>query len=307
MNPKVQRSMLILPINVPKFVERAHERGSDAIVLDLEDAVPQSEKESARKLVKDSIRLAGLAGADVLVRVNNDEEHIWKDLESSVFNGLSAIFLPKTEYPDQIMALETMIGKLERERNIEPGSIRISIHIESPVGILNMKDIASTSSRLESISLGVDDYCLQMGIRPSREASELVFPMSNIAMVARSFNLIPLGVLGSVAEYRDKDRFRLYAENSKKMGFSGGYCIHPDQVAILNDVFSPSEEEIIWGKRVMTGFEEAVVNGRASTSLDGKMVDTPIYRQAMALIERSEAIQMFENKKREIKLRNTGI
>ena len=299
MSHKIQRSMLILPVNVPKFVEKAHTRGADAITLDLEDAVPPAEKEKARALVRDSIRLAGLGGSDVLVRVNNDEEHIYKDLEAAVHDGLSAVFLPKTELPEQVLKLEGLIEKLERNRGLKSHSIKIAIHIESPLGIINLKEIAGAGSRLESVSMGVDDYCLQMGIRPSDSAEELVFPMMNIATVARAFNLVPLGILGSVANYKNLEKFRTAAEKSKKMGFAGAYCIHPDQVNILNEVFSPSKDEISWARRVMECFEKAVAEGRASTSLDGKMVDTPIYKQALALLEEARAIGIVEKRKRE--------
>lgn len=299
MSHKIQRSMLILPVNVPKFVEKAHTRGADAITLDLEDAVPPAEKEKARALVRDSIRLAGLGGSDVLVRVNNDEEHIYKDLEAAVHDGLSAVFLPKTELPEQVLKLEGLIEKLERNRGLKSHSIKIAIHIESPLGIINLKEIAGAGARLESVSMGVDDYCLQMGIRPSDSAEELVFPMMNIATVARAFNLVPLGILGSVANYKDLEKFRTAAEKSKKMGFAGAYCIHPDQVNILNEVFSPSKDEISWARRVMECFEKAVAEGRASTSLDGKMVDTPIYKQALALLEEARAIGTVEKRKRE--------
>lgn len=299
MSHKIQRSMLILPVNVPKFVEKAHTRGADAITLDLEDAVPPAEKEKARALVRDSIRLAGLGGSDVLVRVNNDEEQIYKDLEATVHDGLSAVFLPKTELPEQVLKLEGLIEKLERNRGLKSHSIKIAIHIESPLGIINLKEIAGAGARLESVSMGVDDYCLQMGIRPSDSAEELVFPMMNIATVARAFNLVPLGILGSVANYKDLEKFRTAAEKSKKMGFAGAYCIHPDQVNILNEVFSPSKDEISWARRVMECFEKAVAEGRASTSLDGKMVDTPIYKQALALLEEARAIGTVEKRKRE--------
>ena len=299
MSHKIQRSMLILPVNVPKIVEKAHTRGADAITLDLEDAVPPAEKEKARALVRDSIRLAGIGGSDVLVRVNNDEEHIYKDLEAAVHDGLSAVFLPKTELPEQVLKLEGVIEKLERNRGLKSHSIKIAVHIESPLGIINLKEIAGAGARLESVSMGVDDYCLQMGIRPSDSAEELVFPMMNIATVARAFNLIPLGILGSVANYKDLEKFRTAAEKSKKMGFAGAYCIHPDQVNILNEVFSPSKDEISWARRVMECFEKAVAEGRASTSLDGKMVDTPIYKQALALLEEARAIGIVEKRKRE--------
>ena len=307
MRQKIQRSMLILPVNVPRFVEKAHTRGADAVTLDLEDAVPPSEKENARGLVKNAIKLARLGGADVLVRINNDPEHIRKDLEAAVHEGLSSIFLPKTEHREQIQSLERMIENLERDRGLRLHSVKIAIHVESPLGIINLKEIAGAGSRLESISMGVDDYCLQMGIVPSDLGQELEFPMMNIALVARAFNLIPLGILGSVSDYTNMEKFRRAAMNSKKMGFAGAFCIHPDQVAILNEVFSPSNEEVVWAGKVKETFGKALVEGRASCSLDGKMLDTPIFKQALALLEEAQAIGTLEKRKREILARNKGL
>lgn len=306
MRQKIQRSMLILPVNVPRFVEKAHTRGADAVTLDLEDAVPPPEKENARALVKDAIKLAGLGGSDVLVRINNETEHIRKDLEAAVHEGISAIFLPKTEHPEQIQELEEMIDSLERDRGLTPHSVKIAIHVESPLGILNLREIAAAGSRLESVSLGVDDYCLQMGVTPSDSGEELEFPMMNIALAARAFNLIPLGILGSVSDYSNVEKFRRSALNSKKMGFAGAFCIHPDQVSVLNDVFSPSNEQIVWAGKVKECFSKAVAEGRASCSLDGKMVDTPIFKQALALIEEAQAIGILEKRKRESLARNKG-
>ncbi len=290
MQKKIQRSMLILPVNVSKFVEKAHTRGADAIVLDLEDAVPIAEKQAARLLVKDSIKLAGKSGSDVLVRINNDDDMIRQDLEASVMDGLSAIFFPKVERPEQIVELESKISQLERDNSLAPGTVKISVHVEGPLGILNLKHIAASGARIESISLGVDDYSLQMGIRLSDTANELLFPLATIATVSRAFGLTPLGVAGSVAEFSDLEKFRKSAYQARNLGFSGAYCIHPLQVAILNDVFSPSPDEIIWAKSVVECFEEALGNGRASTSLNGKMIDTPVYKQALAALQMAESI-----------------
>ena len=306
MQARLQRSMLILPANVQKFVEKAHTRGADAVALDLEDSVPLPEKEAVRATVRNSISLAGKGGSEVLVRVNNDDQMLVRDLESAVFEGLSAIFLPKVESPDNVLNVDRQIGVLERERGLNPGSVKVAVHIESPLGILDLRNIANSSSRIESISLGVDDYCLSMGIRPSHSAEELFLPMTTIAMVARAMGTMPIGVFGSVAEYRDKQKFLMSAQRARNMGFCGAYCIHPDQVTILNEVFSPSPEEIDWSRRVVQCFEESLRNGRASTRLDDRMVDTPVYRQALQVMELAHAIDLIEDRKKAAIIHNGG-
>jgi len=293
------RSMLILPVHVPRFVERAYQRGADAIALDLEDSVPPSEKETARALVQDAIALAGRGGAEVLVRVNNEPDLLRPDLEAAVCPGLHAIFMPKVETPQDLLALESHIAELEAARGIEAGSIRVSVHIESPRGLLNIQESLAVSKRVESVSLGVDDYCLQLGVEPSQDAMELLFPFCTLITVCKAAGVAPLGILGTVAGFRDLDGFRRAAENGRQLGCDGAFCIHPDQVAILNQVFSPAPSKIDHAQRVVVAFEEGLKAGRAAISLDGRMVDTPVYRQAKAVVNRAEAIAAIERRKAE--------
>lgn len=289
--------MLILPVHVPRFVEKAYQRGADAIALDLEDSVPMSEKEAARAFVKEAIALAGRGGADVLVRVNNEPELLKPDLESAVHPGLHAVFMPKVESPQDLIGLESQISELEAARGIESGSIRISAHIESPRGLLNMQESLAASCRVESVSLGVDDYCLQLGVAPSQDSIELLFPFCMLVTVCKATELTPLGILGTVAGFRDLEGFRRAAENGRQLGCDGAFCIHPDQVAILNEVFSPATEKIEHARRIVEAFEEGLRAGRAAISLDGRMVDTPVYKQAKAVMGRAQAIAAVEQRK----------
>jgi citrate lyase subunit beta/citryl-CoA lyase len=295
----VQRSLLILPVNVPRFVEKAYTRGADSIMLDLEDAVPQDQKQRAREMVKDSIAVAGRGGVDVFVRVNNEEALLWDDVAASVHPGLHAIFLPKTESGEQVAALEKQIATLELERGIQPGSIKMSLHIESPLGILKLQEIAVASKRTESVSIGSDDYCLQLGVEASPEGTELFFPFSMIVTVCKANGIAPMGILGSVAGFRDLDGFRRAAERGRNLGSIGAFCIHPDQVGILNQVFSPSQHDVDHALRVVEAFEEGLSRGRASVTLDGRMVDTPVYKRAKLTLERAEAVTALEQRKAE--------
>ncbi len=290
MTRNTQRSMLILPANVRKFVEKAYLRGADAVVLDLEDSVPPSEKAGARATIEEAISLAGRGGADVLVRVNTDPQLLPEDLAAAVQPGLHAVFCPKVEEPAQIRDLETRIAALEQQRGMAPGSVKIAAHIESPKGVLNVRDIAFAGSRIESMSLGPDDYCLELGVEPSSNATELFMASSLLAVACKAAGINPMGVLGTVAGFRDSEGFERSAEAAKQIGFTGAYCIHPDQVPILNRVFTPVPEKVAFARRVVTAFEEGLVQGRASISLDGRMVDTPVYRRAQALVEHARVL-----------------
>ncbi len=291
MVPRVQRSMLIMPLNVPRFIEKAYLRGSDAILLDLEDAVPPSEKEAARGRITESVALAGRGGADVLIRINNESDFIDKDLEASVVPGVSAIFVPKVESAEQVVQVEALIAHYEEERGLARGSIGLSVHIESPIGVLRLAEIASAGARIESMSLGVDDYCLELGVEPSRDAAELFFPLNMMAVVCRAHGISPIGLMGSVADFGDVQGFELSARRTRALGFMGAYCIHPDQVPILNRVYSPDPQEVEHARRVAEAFEAGLRKGRASVNLDGKMVDTPIYKQALRMLDRFRAVR----------------
>ena len=147
------------------------------------------------------------------------------------------------------------------------------------------------------MSIGVDDYLAALGIKLTEDASALFVPMTQMVIIAKAYGIIPIGVLGSVAEFRDLEAFENSAVRARDLGSEGSICVHPDQVAILNRVFSPTEESVAAARKIIETFEEAVQKGRASTSLDGRMVDTPIYKQALATVEKFEAIRRHESLK----------
>ncbi len=299
MELRIQRSMLILPAHIRPFVEKAYMRDADAIVLDLEDSVPTAKKEEARESLKDAVQIAGRGSADVFVRVNADESLLEEDLRSAVQPGLHGIFLPKVETAEHVISIQNRIYGFETAVGLDPGSVKISVHIESPLGVLNMREIAAAGSRVESMSLGVDDYCMELGVEPSDDNMELLWPLSKMVIVCRSVGIIPLGTLGTVARINDVDAFERAAEMGHQLGCQGAFCVHPDQVAILNRVFTPSPGRIVQAKNIIAAFEQGRIDGRAAIKLNDVMVDTPVYKRAKLLLQRAEAIAQFERKKAE--------
>jgi citrate lyase subunit beta / citryl-CoA lyase len=289
--------MMILPVHVRRFVEKSYLRGADAIVLDMEDAVPPAEKHEARKMVKESVRIAGRGGADVLVRVNNEPSLLFDDLDASVIPGVHGIFVPKVESEDDVTRVANRISTLEEDRGLEPGRLRLSVHIESPAGLLGLRAIAAASDRTESMSLGMDDYRLELGVEPSEDAIEILFPLAMMVTVCKASGITPLGILGSVAKVRDLDGFERAAERARHLGCEGAFCVHPDQVTILNRVFCPSPRDVEHARRVVAVFEEGSKAGRAAVTLDGGMVDTPIYKRGKLVLKRVEAIAEVDGRK----------
>jgi citrate lyase subunit beta/citryl-CoA lyase len=296
---RARRSSLILPVNVPRFIERAYTRGADAVVLDLEDSVPPGEKASARKLVKDSIPLVARGGAEVAVRINNDPALIAEDVEASVHPGLDNLNVPKAESAEQLRNLTAQVERLERARGIEPGHIRFSVAFETPLGVLRAQEIAEASPRIATMSVGPEDYCLELGVEPSPDGIELFYAVSRVVTIAKALGIQPTGLLGSIAGFRDLAVFEAAAVRSRQLGCVGAGCIHPDQVAVLNRVFTPDPAKVEYARRAVEAFEEGLKRGTASVNLDGKMVDVPVYKRALVILDRAEAVAATERRKAE--------
>ena len=299
MNLLIRRSTLILPVNIPRFVEKAYLRGADAVMLDLEDAVPLKEKDAARRLVRDSLSVVARGGADTFVRVNHDVALLSDDVEASVHPGLNGICFPKTESAEEVQCLDAQIGDLERRRGIAAGRIELALLIESPRGLLNLEAIATASARIRSISLGPEDYCLTLGVEPSADGMELLYGVSKVVTVCKAAGISPMGLLGSIAGFRNLAAFERVAARARDLGCVGASCIHPDQVAVLNRVFSPPPEKVEYARAAVEAFEDGLRRGTASVNAAGAMVDTPVYRRAKHILEQATAIAKVEKRKAE--------
>lgn len=296
---RARRSSLILPVNVPRFVEKAYARGADAIVLDLEDSVPTQEKASARKLVQGSLAVAGRGGAEVLVRVNNDPGLLVDDIDAAVHPGLDGLSIPKAESAAQIEAIVVQIERLERARGMAAGHLRLSLAIETPRGFLALEEIARSSERIATMSIGVEDYCLELGVEPSADGLELLYPVAHLVTVCKVVGVQPTGLVGSIAGFRDLATFEGAAQRARQLGCEGAGCIHPDQVTVLNRVFTPDPGKVEHARRVVEAFEDGVRRGTASVNLDGKMVDVPVYKRAQVVLARARVVAETERRKAE--------
>jgi len=294
-----RRSSLILPVNVPRFVEKASARGADAVVLDLEDSVPTQEKASARKLVRDSLALAGRGGAEVLVRVNNDPALLADDIDAAVHPGLDGLSIPKAESAAQIHDIVARIERLEGARGLTSRHLRLSLAIETPRGLLAVEEIARSSDRIATMSIGVEDYCLELGVEPSADGLELLYPVARLVTVCKAVGVQPTGLVGSIAGFRDLASFEQAAQRARQLGCEGAGCIHPDQVAVLNRVFTPDPAKVEHARRVVEAFEDGVRRGTASVNLDGKMVDVPVYKRAQVVLARARVVADTERRKTE--------
>jgi len=284
------RSMLFTPGNNERMMRKTGTLGADAVILDLEDAVPLAEKEAARRLVRDSIKEVSVGGAQVFVRVNALPGELTRDdLTWSVQPELAGIVLPKTESRQQIAAVEEWIKELEYERQVEPGNVTLVPLLETARGVLDAKEIVAASGRIIAIAFGALDFTRDMGTSPSEEGQEIFYAMSHVALVARAAGVIAID--SPCVQFRDLDRLQREARRARRLGFRGKLLIHPCQIEWVHRIFSPSDEELAYAQKVKAAFGSAQEQGLGAVSLEGTMIDMVNLRQAEELLRWAEEIR----------------
>ncbi len=288
--------MLFVPANVPKFVEKAHLRGADAIILDLEDSVIAEEKTDAREAVPEAAKLVGRVGADVTVRINRPWRLAVRDIEAVVGPDVVALILPKVEDAGHIRAIGEIVGEVEIERGLPQGQTKLVALVETPSAYYELRDIARADPRLIGLTLGSEDFSLEMGMPPTPDGLSLAARECVIA--ARAGGIVPLGFIGTLADFADRDAFTAMARQGRQLGFEGAFCIHPDQVPILNDAFGPSQDEVAFAERVIAAYDAAVEKGLGAVKLDGKMIDVPVVDRARNTLSRQAQIEARQGSKK---------
>lgn len=288
------RTMLSVPANRPKMIEKARDLPADAIVLDLEDSVPVAEKTNARDMARDAIAGGVLAGQRVFVRVNSLASGLLEqDLEAVVIPGLDGINLPKPGSADDIRKVDAIIDRLEKKRDIGKGHVKLTPWVETARGLLNAFEIASASSRIVGIIFGAEDFTLDTGMKRTETGDELLYPRIMVVIAATAAEVIAVDT--PYNDFRDEDGLMRETTLARKLGFQGKYVIHPSQIEPVNRAFRPLAEEVDEARSVVQAFDEAEAQGFASTSVDGKMIDTPIANRARRLLTVAESIARRES------------
>ena len=285
----VWRSILYVPGNVPKFIDKAHERGADCVLVDLEDSVQPAQKPEARAMLPETLKKVVRGGADVAVRINRPMRLAMADLEAAVRPGVAALFVTKTEGVQHLALLDEAVSEFERERGLPVGGIGFAAMIEHPRAMAHLHDIAERGPRLIAMMLGGEDFALETGSVPGDETLEP--PKRLVAFAAQAHDVAMIGILGTVADYSDPAAYRKSAERARRFGFSGGTCVHPGLVTALNEAFTPSAEDVAKARRLIQADAEAAAAGRGSFQVDGKMIDIPVIERARKLLARHEAIE----------------
>jgi citrate lyase subunit beta/citryl-CoA lyase len=289
---KPLRTALFAPGNRPDRAEKAIGLDADAVIIDLEDAVPLAEKEKTRPLVREV--LDRNPGKRIYVRINALATPYYKeDLEAVVCKNLTGIILPMVESPEDIFKLDRLLTPLEKKAGVNVGSLEVHSICETAKGLQEIYSIASAKPENHPVTLvgfGAADYTLDLGINLTREGKELDYPRSRIPVASRAAGIMPPLDTPWMIDLKDIDGLIADAKKAKAYGFQGKTVIHPNQIQPCHDVFTPTPEEIAHAKKVIEAFEEAEREGKAAIQLEGKFIDYAIVKRSRRIYDLAQAI-----------------
>jgi len=277
---RFRRSRLYLPGNEPKFFVNAGIHKPDGIILDLEDSVTPSQKDAAQTLVRNALRQVNFYGAERMVRINQIPRGL-EDLDFIVPHNVHVILIPKCESGDHVYEVEKRTRELLKDHDISDPVYLMPI-IESALGTIKSYEIASTSKYVIALAVGLEDYTADIGTQRTTEGKESFWMRSQIVNAARAAGVQPIDTVFS--DVGDMDGLRESVLEAKSLGFEGKGCIHPRQIAVVNEAFAPSESDITKAKKIVRAFEEAEAQGLGVVSLGSKMIDPPVVKRALKTV-----------------------
>lgn len=278
------RSLLYIPATNQRFVSKARERGADAIILDLEDSIPASEKIAARDALAGAVPACRSGATDVWVRVNRPIRQCIRDIEAAVAAGADGILLPKAESAEHVcLVVEALVDA--EVGTPPPKPLAIIVIIEDPAAVMDATRIISADPRVVGAAAGGEDLATALDAEPLPET--LRVPKTLVHMAAKATGRASLGLFGTVADYSDQDGIRALVAEARRHGFDGASCIHPSVVPLLNEGFQPAAAELDQARRVIEALETAERQGLGAVSLDGRMIDKPVADRARRLIARA--------------------
>jgi citrate lyase subunit beta/citryl-CoA lyase len=279
----ILRSLLFVPGNKASMLTKALGLKPDAYVPDMEDSVPAAEKANARATIRELLPQLAATGIPVIPRVNALEtDWIEDDLAAVVGPNAYGVSVGKIRSAADVSAISQRIGALEARAGLAPDTVKLVPWIETAEAIVNCDAICRASERVVAAAFGGEDFTNDMGIERLEDESQVAYARQKLCVSARAAHVLALDT--PYFKLRDPDGLRANALAAKNIGFKGKFAIHPDQIAALNECFSPSAQEIAHAERVVAAFEEAEARGRGSTSLDGWVIDVPVVKRARALL-----------------------
>jgi len=292
MDDIVRRSILLVSVLDREGVAGSWRHGADAVTLDLADGVPESEKEQARGLARESIATARRGGAEVFVRIN--KELAYADIEASAWPGLTGIVLPSPEVAQDVQDVADLLLEMERRHGISAGSLQLFLLLGTPKGVWNMRELIYASARVSSVGLDGTNLCRSMGILPREDFDPFLFATGRLVIECTAARVQPVGMshpLSIVPRLLSADEIHRLAERGRNTGFKGAICPHPSWVEPCNRAFSPTEEQVELYREIRRVFGEGVAQGRAAVPMNGRMLDVPVDERAKKMIALWERCQ----------------
>jgi citrate lyase subunit beta/citryl-CoA lyase len=280
--PKLFRSLIFVPGNNPRFLEKAKKLQADIVCFDLEDSVPDNKKANARKLIKSALKSRKSYGSSIFVRTNSPASgKIPSDLKEIVQKGIDGIVIPKVNNIKDMKTIEKILSGLEKTRKLKP--IQIIPSIESAEGVVNTFSIASFGKRVSAIVFGVFDLLNDLGIEYTKEPEGAKYSRAKIPVDAHAAGVAVIDAIWQ--DLKDSKGLEKDCKIGKSLGYSGKSIIHPDQISVVHKLFHPNKSEILWAKKVCKIYLESTKKGKGATTVDGKMIDEVHFKQAKALLE----------------------
>jgi citrate lyase subunit beta / citryl-CoA lyase len=283
---RIRRSRLYVPGSEPKYFINAALHGADGVILDLEDSVHPSEKDTARLLVRNALRAVDFLDCERMVRINQLPLGL-EDLDEVVPESPDLILIPKTETPDQVMAVEKRMAEVKSAYGITRATWLMPI-LESALGIENAFVIAKASEKTVAITIGLEDYTADLGVVKSRDGAESLFARQRVVNAAHAAGVQAIdSVFGDLG---DLEGLRAWAAKSRALGFEGMGCVHPLHIPVIHEAFAPTSVEIERARKVVAAYDDAQARGLAVVSLGSKMIDFPVVQRALKLMARAQAM-----------------
>ena len=276
------RSLIFVPGNNPRFLEKAKKIQADIVCFDLEDSVPDDQKVSARKLIKSALKSKKSYKSAIFVRTNSPSSgKIPSDLKEVIQKGIDGIVIPKVNNIQELKKIEKILSKLEKIQKLKP--IQIIPSIESAQGVVNTYNIASFGKRISAVVFGVFDLLNDIGVEYTKESLGEKYSRTKIPIDAHAAGVVAIDAIWQ--DLKDSKGLEKDCKVGKNLGYSGKSIIHPDQISIVHKLFHPNKSEISWAQKVCKIYLESTKKGTGATTIEGKMIDEVHFKQAKALLE----------------------
>lgn len=284
-SPTTWRSLMFVPATGEKFVAKAHTRGADVVILDLEDSIPPGEKQAARDALPAAAATVGQAGAEVAVRINRPLDLAIPDIAAAIMPTVGTLMLPKVMGPEHIRLLSEVVAAREAAQGMAQGHTRFAAIVETPDALPLLGAIATADPRVVALGVGAEDLSTELEAVPG---ADLLYHFGMMVVAAaRAARIQPLGSVGPFADFSDLAAYRLSLRRSRALGFGCQACIHPSQVAVVNEEYGPSPADIERARRLLTAFDDALAEGKGAVAFEGQMIDLPIVERARRLLARA--------------------